>query len=101
MSIKLMRARSLRRLAAATLFALPLAALAATVTGYEDFGNVAGVQLWRTATDSGVTDFALAKFAAVAADGTVGVVGQANSKAVTIPLIIPRQALFSSMTRQV
>ena len=53
--------------------ALGLGAYAATVTGYEDFGDVAGVQLWRTAaTDSGVTDFAFAKFAAVAADGTVG-----------------------------
>lgn len=53
--------------------ALGLGAYAATVTGYGDFGDVAGVQLWRTAaTDSGVTDFAFAKFAAVAADGTVG-----------------------------
>ena len=60
------------RLAAAFALALPLAAMAVTTVGYTDFGDVAGVQLWRTATDSGVTDFAFAKFAAVAADGTVG-----------------------------
>ena len=53
MSIKLMRARSLRRLAAATLFALPLTALAVEYTGtdYEPWSYSAGCVAWR-ATES-------------------------------------------------
>lgn len=75
---------SIKRLALALCFVTPLVSWAAAATGYEDFGDVAGVQLWRTAaTGSGVTDFAFAKFAAVATDGTVGETYTQNTSAAT------------------
>ena len=48
--------------------ALGFSAGAATVTGYEDFGDVAGVALWRATQ----TTFHTSTVADVAADGTVG-----------------------------
>ena len=49
---------------------LPLAAMAVTTVGYEDFGDTAGVVLWRGGP--GTNDFHLATVINVAADGTVG-----------------------------
>ena len=71
MSIKLMRARSLRRLAAATLFAMPLAALAAmdyTGTVYAPWSGVSGGVVWRATNAT----FHNATVADIASDGTIG-----------------------------
>lgn len=59
---------SIKRLALALCFVTPLVSWAAATTGYEDFGDVAGVVLWR-ATQS---TFHNSTVINVAADGTLG-----------------------------
>ena len=51
---------------------LPLAAMAVTTTGYEDFGDTAGVVLWRATTAENFSDGAVI---AIAEDGTPGAEG--------------------------
>ncbi|MBR2117392.1 MAG: hypothetical protein IJ935_01750 [Afipia sp.] len=58
----------IKRLALALCFVTPLVSWAATTVGYEDFGDVAGVVLWRATQ----TTFHNSTVADVAADGTVG-----------------------------
>ena len=69
MSIRQSCARGLKRLAAATAILLPLATWAATTTGYNDFGDTAGVVLWRGAGTMFHTD----KVIDVDAEGNLGV----------------------------
>lgn len=59
---------SIKRLALALCFVTPLVSWAATITGYEDFGDVAGVVLWRATQ----TTFHNSTVINVANDGTLG-----------------------------
>lgn len=58
----------IKRLALALCLATPFVSQAATTTGYEDFGDTAGVILWRGTQN----DFHASTVADVAADGSVG-----------------------------
>ena len=58
----------IKRLALALCLATPFVSRAVTTTGYEDFGDTAGVVLWRGTQN----DFHASTVADVAADGTVG-----------------------------
>ena len=60
--------KKLLKWVAAAACALPLAAMAGTTAGYEDFGDVAGVVLWRATQ----TTFHDSTVADVSANGTVG-----------------------------
>ena len=63
---------SIKRLALALCLATPVVSWAVTTTGYEDFGDTAGVVLWRATTAENFSDGAVI---AIAEDGTPGAEG--------------------------